>query len=200
VIGFIVGFLMMNSVIALIAEDETDCKAVRKIIHRVLGNGIGTKNWASKGCSTLKRKLPSKLKAMSNDGCTAFVIIHDLDRSPQNGNLNNEAELRQVLEKASSEISSMKKHICIPIEELEAWFWSDPNVIRHIGRGKGKAHPNPHLIVKPKEKLIELSAGENRKPRYSTNMNVELAEILDLDICSKHCPSFQELIAFLQSL
>jgi Domain of unknown function (DUF4276) len=189
---------MMSSVmIALIAEDDTDCKAVRKIIHRVLGNDIGTKNWASKGCSTLKRKLPSKLKAMSNDGCTAFIIIHDLDRSPQNGNLNDEAELRQVLEKASSELSSVKKHICIPAEELEAWFWSDPNVIKHIGRGKGKAHPNPHLVVKPKEKLIELSAGENRKPRYSTNMNVELAEILDLDICSKYCPSFQELIRFL---
>ena len=191
---------MTNCCIGVIAEDNTDCDAVRKIVHRVLGTNISTKPWAAKGCSTLKRKVSAKLELMSKDGCNAFVIIHDLDRNPQNNSLNNEAVLRKKLETITSGIQAVNKHICIPIEELEAWFWSDPKVVQHIGQGKGKAHLNPHLIIQPKEKLIHLSIGENRKPRYSTNMNVELADILDLDLCSDRCPSFRCLRDFLQSL
>ncbi|GAA6617282.1 DUF4276 family protein [Scytonema sp. NUACC26] len=191
---------MSNRSIAVIAEDDTDCNTVRKIVHRVLGTDTKTKLWASKGCSTLKRKLSAKLKVMSNEGCNAFIIVHDLDRNPQNNSLNDEAKLREMLEEAASEVKSINKHICIPIEELEAWFWSDPEVVKHVGRGKGEAKLNPHLIIKPKEQLIKLSAGENRKPRYSTNMNVELAEMLNLELCSNRCPSFKNLLNFLQSL
>ena len=191
---------MNDCFIALIAEDATDCNTVRKIIHRVLGTQVSTKLWASKGCSTLKGKLSAKLALLSKEGCNAFVIIHDLDRNPQNNSLNDEAKLRNRLEAITYEIQAINKHICIPIEELEAWFWSDPKVVQHIGQGKGKAHLNPHLIIQPKEKLIHLSIGENRKPRYSTNMNVELADILDLDLCSDRCPSFRCLRDFLQSL
>jgi hypothetical protein len=192
--------MMSNIKIALIAEDDTDCDAIRKIVHRVLGEDVTTKKWASKGCSALKKKLTAKLKLLSNEGCSIFIIVHDLDRNPQNDSLNNETELRSKLEKLSSGVESFNKHICIPIEELEAWFWSDPEVIKYLGGEKGKAHPNPHEIKSPKKKLIELSVGENRKPRYSTNMNVELAERLNLNICSDHCPSFKNLLNFLRSL
>ncbi|MBD2500736.1 DUF4276 family protein [Anabaena azotica] len=191
---------MSNCLIALIAEDDTDCDTIRKIVHRVLGKNTRTKSWASKGSSTLKRKLSAKLKVMSNEGCNAFIIVHDLDRNPQNNSLNDEAKLRETLESAASKFQNINKHICIPIEELEAWFWSDPDVIKYVGRGKGEANLNPHLITKPKESLIRLSIGENRKPRYSTNMNAELAEKLNLELCSERCPSFKELLKFLQEL
>jgi hypothetical protein len=191
---------MSNLKIALIAEDNTDCEAIRTIVHRVLGAEVTTKKWASKGCSSLTKKLRAKLKLLSTEGCNIFIVVHDLDRNPQNGSLNNEQALRSKLEELSSEIESLKKHICIPIEELEAWFWSDPEVIKYLGGEKGKAHPNPHEIKSPKEKLIELSVGENRKPRYSTNMNVELAERLNLNICSDRCASFKNLLNFLRSL
>lgn len=191
---------MTNCSIALIGEDETDCNTVRKIVHRVLGQNVGTKKWASRGSGILKRKLKAQLKNLSSKGCNAFIIIHDLDRNPLNNSLNDEAKLRRDLEDLSSKLPESTKHICIPIEELEAWFWSDPKVVKYVGKTRGKAHPNPHQIAKPKEKLIALSVGENRKPRYSTNMNVELAEKLNLDICSKCCPSFKELLCFLYSL
>ena len=191
---------MSNLKIALIAEDNTDCEAIRTIVHRVLGAEVTTKKWASKGCSSLTKKLRAKLKLLSSEGCNIFIVVHDLDRNPQNGSLNNEQALRSKLEELSSEIESLKKHICIPIEELEAWFWSDPEVIKYLGGEKGKAHPNPHEIKSPKEKLIELSVGENRKPRYSTNDNDKLATMLNLDLCSKKCSSFRELVKFLRSL
>lgn len=191
---------MSSCFIALIAEDDTDCEAVQKIIHRVLGKETKTKKWASKGCSTLKKKLAPKLQAMSEEGCNVFVIIHDLDRDPQNNSLNDEAKLRKTLDAAVSEIQSNNKHICIPVEELEAWFWSDPEVVKYIGQGNGKAHLNPHMIAKPKEELIKLSRDERRRPRYSTNMNVKLAEMLNLEHCSDRCPSFKYLLKFLKSL
>jgi hypothetical protein len=39
--------MMSNIKIALIAEDDTDCDAIRKIVHRVLGEDVTTKKWAS---------------------------------------------------------------------------------------------------------------------------------------------------------
>lgn len=191
---------MSNYLIALIAEDNTDCDAIREIVHRVLGEKTQTKKWASNGCHHLRRKLSRKMTALSNEGCNAFIIVHDLDRNPANGSLNDEVKLRKNLETSIAKFSKIKKHICIPIEELEAWFWSDPNVIKDIGNQKAKAHPNPLLISKPKEKLIELSKGENRKPRYSTNDNAKLAKMLDLDLCAKRCPSFKKLQDFLKEL
>ena len=192
--------MMSNIKIALIAEDETDCAAIRKIVHRVLGTEVATKKWASNGCSALKKKLTAKLKVLSSEGCNIFIVVHDLDRNPQNASLNNEGVLRSKLEALSSEIKSLNKHICIPIEELEAWFWSDPVVLEYLGGEKGKAQVNPDKIKSPKEELMKLSIGENRKPRYSTNMNVELAARLNLDLCSDRCPSFNNLLKFLRSL
>jgi hypothetical protein len=186
--------------IALIAEDDTDCEAIKTIIRRVLGDNISTKKWASNGCSTLRRKLSAKLSSLSDDGCNAFVIIHDLDRNPENGMLNDEVQLRQILEKSAADIKQSARHICIPIEELEAWFWSDPKIIEDIGKGKGKASANPHSLAKPKEELIKLSRDEKRRPRYSTNMNAGLAQILDLELCAQRCDSFQKLLKFLNSL
>ena len=191
---------MINLRIALIAEDNTDCEAVREIVHRVLGEKTQTKKWASNGCHHLRRKLSAKMMALSNEGCNAFIIVHDLDRNPANGSLNDEAKLRTNLEKSITNFGKITKHICIPIEELEAWFWSDPTVIQHLGGQKAKAHPNPQSITKPKEKLIELSKGENRKPRYSTNDNARLAKMLDFDICSQRCSSFRKLLEFLNNL
>lgn len=192
--------MMSNIKIALIAEDETDCAAIRKIVHRVLGTEVATKKWASKGCSTLRQKLTAKLKLLSSEGCNIFIVVHDLDRNPQNGSLNYEPALRSKLEALSSEIEGHNKHICIPIEELEAWFWSDPVVLEYLGGEKGKAQVNPDKIKSPKEELMKLSIGENRKPRYSTNMNVELAARLNLSLCSDRCPSFNNLLKFLRSL
>jgi Domain of unknown function (DUF4276) len=186
--------------IALIAEDDTDCDAVRTIVQRVLGSEIATKKWASKGCGVLERKLSAKLKVLSNEGCNVFIIVRDLDRNPQNNTLNDESKSRKKLEESASIVKSERTLICIPVEELEAWFWSDPDVIQYIGKGKGQASKNPDLVEQPKEALIKLSRGENRKPRYSTNMNVELAARLNLKLCADRCPSFKNLLNFLNSL
>jgi hypothetical protein len=199
-------FSMSKLRIALIAEDNTDCEALLCIVRRVLNNPrISTKKWCpvKGGCSALRRKLDKVISTLYGLECNAFIVVHDLDLNPENGTHNNEAELRKQLEEkvTASEVKLSACHICIPIEELEAWFWSDPKIIEYIGKGRGRASANPHLVVKPKEKLIRLSTNNQKgKASYNTNRNAELAEMLDLDLCAQRCESFRDLRTFLESL
>jgi Domain of unknown function (DUF4276) len=126
------------------------------------------------------------------------VLLHDLDRNSKNGELNDEPSLRHELE-AIAVPRSLSRLVCIPVEELEAWFWADPKVVEKVGRGKGKAHATPHSIKRPKEALMRLSSGENRKNRYTTNDNKRLAELLDLQLCAKRCASFRTLAEFIRA-
>lgn len=60
--------------------------------------------------------------------------------------------------------------------------------------------PSPHRIRRPKEKLIELSRGANKKPRHSENDNYKLAEELELEECARRCPEFDSFAKFLRGL
>lgn len=187
--------------IGLIGEHDTDCRAVSEIIYRSkLGNNTTIRPWGAKESGNLRKELVMRITALLDEGCNAFIIVHDLDRNTENGSLNDEAILRTDLEKLMAKFDKIERHICIPIEELEAWFWSDPTVIQHLGGQKAKAHPNPQSIVKPKEKLIKLSCDKKQRPRYSPNDNARLAKMLDLDLCRQCCPSFKKLLEFLNKL
>ena len=189
--------------IGILGEDKTDCTALAVLLRRIASasskESIGITRYYGEGCSHLRRKAAAHLREAEREGCTGAVLLHDLDRNPANGELNDEGALRRELE-AIDVPSGLPRLICIPVEELEAWFWADPAVIREVGRGKGEAHPSPHSIKRPKEALIKLSIGSNRKPRYSTNDNASLAEKLDLELCQKRCPSFRSLVEFTHSL
>ena len=187
----------------VLAEDRTDIEAldvlIRRLAAEISGQSIGIKPYASGGCARLRIRAQTEMKLMANQGCAALVLVHDLDRDPDNGQLNNEDALRRSLE--SIEIpAGLPRLICIPVEELEAWFWSDQKVVDAIGRGQGKAHPSPHRLPKPKEALVKLSIGANKKPRYDTNDNKKLAEILDLTLCAQRCPAFGDLRAFVRGI
>lgn len=189
--------------IGVLAEDETDCDTldvlIRRIARDVTPGPIGiSKHWG-KGCARLRTMAAVRMSEMARKGCAAVILVHDLDRNPRTNVLNDEAALFKQLDQIEVP-GGLMRLICIPVEELEAWFWSDPKIIEDVGRGKGKADPSPHLIAKPKEKLQRLSAGANRKPRYSTNDNATLAAKLDLELCAKRCPAFQRVRAFVRSL
>lgn len=191
---------MTSRPIGVVAEDSTDCNAIQAIVVRLLGKHVGVKKRSGKGCSRLKKKLSPTLRDLASSDCRAVIVVHDLDRDP-NGRLNNESELRAELSKLAAEECNIPTCICIPVEELEAWFWSDQAVLDLVARarGKAKARPNPHLLKSPKEALIELSVGANAKPRYSTNDNEALAKALNFEVCAKACPSFAALLDFVMN-
>jgi len=187
----------------ILAEDDTDCAAVGVLVRRsaleVSPAPIGLRRYSGSGCGKLRRKAEPQMRAMARDGCAAVILVHDLDRNPENGQLNDEAMLRSQLA-ALAVPSGLERLICIPVEELEAWFWSDPAIVGEVGRGKGKAHPSPHLLASPKEALIRLSMAGDKKPRYSTNDNPKLAEKLALDVCAGRCRAFRELREFVHMI
>lgn len=187
---------MSGSRVALLAEDETDCDAVGELVRRIASDAgnprVGVKKYWGHGCSRLRRKAEQKIKLMAADGCAAAILVHDLDR-------NDEDALRAELSRIEVP-AGVWRHICIPVEELEAWFWSDPRVLQIVGRGEGKEHPEPHRIKSPKEALIRLSRGADRRPRYTTNDNPSLAKELDLALCAKRCPAFRDLARFVRDV
>jgi hypothetical protein len=186
----------------IIAEDQTDCEALKVIIRRVLGDGAtegSLRSRSANGCGTLRRKAAAWMNELADKGCSAIILVHDCDRDPLNGELRDEEALRKQLESIAYP-AWVRRTICIPVEELEAWFWSDPAVVTRVGRGEGKASASPHLIRKPKEELQRLSKAANGKPRYSTNDNAELAALLDLALCARRCASFRQLVDFIKAV
>ena len=189
--------------IGILAEDETDCNTIDILIRRMAAEvsctSIGIDKHSTTGCGGVRKKAAAKMRQMLNEGCKAAVLVHDLDLNPNNQQLNDEEALRSTLSSLSVP-TGLERLVCIPVEELEAWFWADPQIIQKIGQGRGKASPSPHLIRKPKEKLQKLSAAANKKPRYNTNDNSNHAATLDLAICSERCRAFKELRDFVHRI
>ncbi|WP_441288206.1 DUF4276 family protein [Sorangium sp. KYC3313] len=182
----------------ILAEDQTDCDAIGVLVRRIAGEifnaQVSIRRRSGKGCAKVRKKAEAWMKELAREDCQAVILVHDLDRSPTNV-LNDEEALRQRLAQIDVP-EGVERLICIPIEELEAWFWSDPEVVRIVGRGTGNAHPEPHRIAKPKELLMKLSASANKKPRYFTGDNVDLAEKLNIDLCARRCAAFLHLRNF----
>lgn len=186
--------------IGIVAEDETDCDALEILVRKISGaSSVGIERRFGNGCSRLKRKLRPWLGELERRGCAAVVVVHDLDRHPVTKQLNDERALRVDLEAVQTP-ASMIRHICIPREELEAWFWSDINVLRYVARDTGycKECHQPELLPCPKEALMKLSRSSGGRARYSTNENRKLAELLNVDVCARKCPAFAELRMFLE--
>ena len=175
----------------VLAEDATDVGVLRVLIQRRLGGGAKVLGRAGKGCARVRSKAQSWMAQFSAAGIREVVIVHDCD------NRAREQQLRRELE-AIDVPQGIERHICIPVEEMEAWFWADPRVVREIGRGKGNASLSPHLIQGPKEALIRLSRDANKRPRYTTQENERLAKMLDMELCARCCPSFRDLLDFLR--
>jgi hypothetical protein len=191
----------MSRRFGIIVEDQTDGEVIRVVIRRRVGSEVSVKIRSQKGCSKIKTKAARVISDLvRQENISDIIIVHDLDRNPVTNQLNDEGKLRkQLSDCCETGNAAIRRLICIPIEELEAWLWADPAVVKKVGRGRGEGHPKPHLIARPKESLQRLSRGANAKPRYSTQDNGELAESLDLDLCAKRCPSFRALIAFLEA-
>jgi hypothetical protein len=185
---------MINS-IGIIVEDTTDYEAAKILIQRVTGkNNLTFKKSVSNGCGKLRRKALDYTNDLTKRGCQMVIIIHDKDRNCHNELMN---ELCRIVKPTKAKI----KHICIPIEEMEAWFISDPQGIKdsfnlkRLPRFKG----NPETINSPKEVLAEqVYLCSNKSTIFLTKHNQKLAEVVSLDKAKDKCKSFSSLVDFLE--
>lgn len=185
--------------LGVIAEARTDSDTIAILAGRIVMRNppLVVRKRGGGGSGNLGRSAEGWSRELVAEGCSVLVIVHDLDRDPQSGHLNDADELRLRLDRIRCP-EGIPRHICIPVEEIEAWFWSDDETVKLACRGKGKAHANPEMIRRPKEELIRLSRGANGRNRYTPIENPDLAGRLDIKTCARKCPSFALFKAFLE--
>lgn len=174
--------------IGVIGEGRSDCESVKAIVLSARRDTT-VELRAAGGSGNIVRRGEALIGALHIAGCASVVVVHDLDSA-------EEHTLRARLLSVHCQI---RRLICIPMQELEAWFWADPAIVREVGRGRGKAVVSPHLVKDPKEKLKLLSMGPSGKARYSVNDNPRLAQKLDHTICAQRCLAFRQLLDFVRA-
>lgn len=200
---------MVKIKLGILAEDTTDCETIDVLARRLLAGKAEYRKPSYRsgdGSATLVVKAVRWMKDLdlAEEKCTAVILIHDLDSI----DVKKEAQLRNKLE-AFKVPDGMKYFACIPVQEIEAWFLSDSELLRNKVLKKDSKkkynqtkdlYSSPELVKNPKEELITLSKKTNKQACYSTNKNPELAKLLHLDTCAARCKSFRKLKEFLESL
>lgn len=181
--------------IGLIVEDNSDFESLSVIIKRLINkDNIKIKKALSNGCGKLRRKALSYSENLSKKGCNMIILVHDLDRW-------NYDELVKELTSKFSQCPAEFSFICIPTEEIEAWFLSDLHAIKatfNLDR-LPKISGAPETIPSPKEKIGELvrSCSNNSKLYLNTKHNVKLSKNVSVDKMKLKCDSFSKFYDFI---
>lgn len=183
-----------NPKIGIIAEDDSDVEATKNIIRKIIvTDNIGFKRAIGKGCGKIKRKCHEWAKTLQGKGCTHLILIHDLDR-------NNKSELERSIRSSIDPCPIRNNIICIPIEELEAWFLADPEAIKVALnlRKRPIVKGHPESISSPKEHIDYLvkKISKNEKELLNTIHNEKISSHIDVSKLMK-CKSFVPLYEFI---
>ncbi len=131
------------SAFGIMGEDKTDVLTLEVILRRLIPREVAIKGRhppkGAAGCAALRKAAKTYMKDLKASGCTAMILLHDLDLNSANNELNDEARLRARLA-AIPVPSGIERLICIPVEELEAWFWADKNVLDRVGPVRRRPH------------------------------------------------------------
>ncbi|MCH7826355.1 MAG: DUF4276 family protein [Bacteroidetes bacterium] len=181
--------------IGLIVEDASDYESFKILIKRITNNNnLKFKKAIANGCGKIKRKAMSYAIDLHKRGCNMLILVHDLDR-------NDLLKLRVSLEDILAPSPLKYNFVCIPIEEIEAWFLSDPEGIKTLFslKRKPKIKGNPEAISSPKEKLQDYIyfLSDKSKIYLNTKHNALLAEKLSLLMMRKKCRSFNKFYDFI---
>src|SRR5712692_2475002 len=76
----------------------------------------------------------------------------------------------------------------VAVPMLEAWLLADENAVQRVC-GSSRVFQNPERIEDPKSELRRLL---NQRP-YTREVARHIAEIADVNLVAKRCPSFQKL-------
>lgn len=183
--------------IGIISEDESDFESSKTIIKRIIPKSdISFKKAIGNGCGKIRRKALAYTIDLKKRGCDTVILIHDLDRQ-------DFEKLKSELHIKLTECPLANKLICIPVEEIEAWFLSDPDGIKKTFnlKRKPKVKGNPETIISPKEKLGELiyHCSEKNIHYLNTKHNQLLSSIVSIELMRQKCKSFEHFYSFVST-
>ncbi|MDO3695928.1 DUF4276 family protein [Wenyingzhuangia sp. chi5] len=181
--------------IGLIVEDNSDFDSFKKIISRITNkSNLSFKKAIGNGCGKIKRKASSYANILHQRGCDMIILVHDLDR-------NNLAVLKSELNTSIKNSPAKYNYVCVPVEEIEGWFLSDPMGIKNSLKLylKPKISSLPENIASPKEKIGELvyQCSNKTKIYLNTKHNSILADSISIEEMKKKCNSFNEFYDFI---
>ncbi len=183
-----------SKLVGLIAEDESDIESIKEFIRRITGkHNIGFKHFIGRGCGKIKRKGDDWAKQLKDRCCKVLILVHDLDE-------NNYTDLYNLISNNLSPFVIKETLILIPIQEMEAWFLSDPKAIRKTFNLKKepKNFSHPENINSPKEVLARVieKLSANSKIYLNTKHNVLLAKNTNIQTLKTKCKSFNSFHQF----
>jgi hypothetical protein len=186
--------LKMSSVsVGIIAEDKSDVECIKILARKIADKKpIAFPFFSSRGSGDLRniKKVSAWSKALFEKGCKYLLLVHDLDQ-------RNYRELYKTLVTVISASIIPDNIICIPVQEIEAWFLSDEAAILafcHASRLSRKIPANPENIDSPKEYLRKLIYDTSKnKISFIEIMNQKLADFVNIEQIIAKCPSFSPL-------
>jgi hypothetical protein len=184
--------------IGIICEDNSDFDSIKEIIRRIVGiNNLDYKKQCGEGSSRIRSKCSKWAEQLKDRGCQLIIVVHDLDRE-------NHSTLEQKLTRDISTSGAPHNYVCIPIEELEAWFIANPETLKsHFNLNRlPPFRGNPENILSPKEAIkrqVRLCSG-GRARYINTTHNPKLAERIDLGQLYNKSQSYKKLHDYLLTL
>lgn len=178
--------------IGLIVEDNSDFTSFKILISRILKkDNLTFRKAVGSGCGKMRRKAESFIKLLNNKGCDLIIMVHDLDK-------NNYQDLHDQLTEVMRDGPANHNIVCIPVEELEGWFLSDPEGIKEVFQlhKKPNISGNPETINDPKEKLARyiLECSNKSKIYINNKHNDKLAMQVSIAEMKSKCDSFNSFI------
>ena len=182
--------------IGVIAEDTSDVEVTKALLLKLKSpKSFCVRHFVGDGCGKLRNKCRAWAQQLHLRGCSALLLIHDLDR-------RDLAQLHRDLVAALEPCPITKHAIVIPIEEIEAWLMCDANALKRVFSLKKlpKLPGNPELVTSPKERLESLIWIQSRKTRryIHTVHNVTIAKQVTVSSLRK-CSAFRHFERFVRT-
>lgn len=182
---------------AVLAEDRSDADALVVLVKRLSGEPRQrVLKHGFSGCGELCRKAASHVQDFAAQGAEHFIVCHDADD-------NDPQAIKRKVRTCLAQKAPMPEHCCIvvPVQELEAWIIADERAITTVIPSLTiRGMPRPERQASPKEWLVRESRRGRSQPLYvPTIHNAKVAEHLDTETVAAKCPSFRELVEFVQA-
>ncbi len=169
-------------------------EAVRIGLGPLLNKALGARNPQIIACDDLHRTIKRYLDEVAQPrfpGTTALLLI-DLDGPA--------VTAPAVL--AAKALTAHATQIFWMVQEMEAWFLSQPAVIDRVFRKPVSAHlPKtvPALVAKPGDKLAKATKAAGAEPYHKTAHPPDLLPRLDLPTLRRDFPDVERLVAVLNT-